>query len=331
MQKLKKIIPDRLYLLFVLLGFAYGGCLIAGKAAVSSCSPLQTTTLRLGISLVVLTILYRVLLRKPLTLPAMLLFKVWGAGLLLQATTFALFFMGLQNTSAGLGGIIESTVPLLVFVLSWVMAKHRESCSPQVLLSLIIGMAGILLVFAPKVHLEGSQSELTGCIFILLSSTTFALGTICNRKLLQMRKAPTLEACVYQQNLISFIAIALLTVMVEGVPAVESLQFSFGGLCGILYLGIVASAVANHLYSLFTKRWGAVRAGAVSYLIPVAAILLDFGFYGNLPTPTEALGVAIILIGIVMLQRGKRPIQQGHKLSFCRRTPYLGTYQRQPA
>jgi drug/metabolite transporter (DMT)-like permease len=68
-----------------------------------------------------------------------------------------------------------------------------------------------------------------------------------------------------------------------------------------LYLGIVSTSIAFMLFYRLIRAWGSVRAATVTYVIPVAALALDFGLNGNVPQVNEVLGVVFVTAGVVIL------------------------------
>ncbi len=312
--------------LFVLLAVIFGGAFVATKAVGAAISSMQGSCLRLGIALVLLQVFYA-LLKKPLKLPARSLPMVWFAGILLLAIPYILFFWGLRYVSPGLGGVVESTLPIFVFLCACIFTRSSKPLCLNHLAGLSIGLVGILLVFGNKIEFSGNHQETLGIALLFLEVLAFALGTILNRRILSGNKRSELHAVLYHQNLASLIFVLLVTLFIEGLPQWSGAQFTLPVIAGILFLGIFPTAIANYLFALLIKEWGSVRAGAVGYLIPVAAFLLDFLCFGNVPTPLEVAGAFIILLGVFLLQSPKlrlptviklRPVLAPTNIAFSR-------------
>ncbi len=287
--------------LFISLGFIFGATFMATKVVVASLTPGQSVTLRLGLAFLVLLFGYR-LLRIPVRLPAAALKRVWFAGILLQGIPLALFCWGMRYVFPGIAGIIEGSIPIFVFLIARLMVKQQEPLTRQSVLSLAIGIAGIVCVFHNKLHFSAQPQEMLGIGLLFLVVISFSIGTILNRRLLSGANALSLNAVLYHQNLSGFVFVILVTLGIEGTPKWDGSEFSWPVILGLLYVALFPTVIANYIYSRLIKEWGSVRTSAVGYLIPVTAFVFDFLFYGNLPTTAEWLGCTVILLGVFLLQ-----------------------------
>ncbi len=310
-----------LLLMFFALALIWGGSFIATKIVTVAVPVMQATVWRLLVSYLFIQLIY--LIRGiPISVPRQALPAVWISGIMMQAIPFLLFFWGLRYISAGVGGIIESTLPIFVFVFAWLFMKQRESLTTKSMVSLAVGVTGLLLLFADKIEFTGNPGEVLGIVLIILETVAVAIGTIMSRKLLSGKKQLPLPALLYHQSLASLIVVIPIMIAVEGLPSWDSVAISLPVFVGILFLGIFPTATAYYIYALLIREWGSIRAGAVGYLIPVAAFLLDYLFFGNKPTILEISGCLTILAGVAMLQSGgmittiARTVQQGLRRPF---------------
>jgi len=72
------------------------------------------------------------------------------------------------------------------------------------------------------------------------------------------------------------------------------------GWAGLLWLGLLASGVANILWFDLLKDWGATRAGMIAYSIPIIGLVAG-ALLGEVITPNLALGAVLVLIGIALV------------------------------
>ena len=73
-------------------------------------------------------------------------------------------------------------------------------------------------------------------------------------------------------------------------------------LFAFFYLGVIATAVAWMIYFYLIREWGAVRTASVMYVVPILAMFWDFVFLHSIPSHSQLLGVAAILIGVTLVQ-----------------------------
>jgi drug/metabolite transporter (DMT)-like permease len=71
------------------------------------------------------------------------------------------------------------------------------------------------------------------------------------------------------------------------------------------YLAVGGSAVASMAYFASLKRLSATRVAAGQFLIPGVAVLVDIA-RGVSPTPIVALGMALTILGVALVNRPPR-------------------------
>ena len=76
---------------------------------------------------------------------------------------------------------------------------------------------------------------------------------------------------------------------------------------GLLYLGLIASALAFTLYFNMIRRIGPARAAYSSVLIPVVAMALSTVFEGYVWSPFAALGAVLVFVGLIVAVRARNP------------------------
>jgi drug/metabolite transporter (DMT)-like permease len=73
------------------------------------------------------------------------------------------------------------------------------------------------------------------------------------------------------------------------------------------FLGVFSTAVAYVLFFWAVHRFGASLAAMVSYLTPVATLVLAFVILAERPLPLQLVGAAVIVIGVRLAARRSRP------------------------
>ena len=76
---------------------------------------------------------------------------------------------------------------------------------------------------------------------------------------------------------------------------------------GVLYLGLIASAVAFTLYFGMIRRIGPARAGYVNVLTPVLAMGLSTLFEGYRWSAQAVIGGVLVIAGLVVAMRARNP------------------------
>lgn len=73
----------------------------------------------------------------------------------------------------------------------------------------------------------------------------------------------------------------------------------------IIYMGIFPGAIAYFGWGYMLSRLPASVAGSLIYLIPVLATLLAWVWLGEVPSITAFVGGALVLVGVLVVNRGR--------------------------
>lgn len=286
--------------LFGLLAALWGGSFVAIKFVVAAVPPLFGAMLRVAVALAVLGGLFA-WQRRDLRVPPRLRARMWLAGLFAQGLPFLLLFWGERRISAGLAGIINGTVPLFTFCIG--LARGSDSFTPRKIAGLLLGFGGIALVCSPVLSFSGAPGEAAGVAAVFGMAVCYAIGSVMTRSILSGSAKADFRANAFHQNCASVAFLLAASALVERWPSAGALASAPAAVVGVLYLGVLSTAVAFLIYFHLIREWGAVRASAVTYVAPVVALFWDYVFFRNVPAPIEAAGVAAILSGVMLLHQ----------------------------
>jgi drug/metabolite transporter (DMT)-like permease len=76
---------------------------------------------------------------------------------------------------------------------------------------------------------------------------------------------------------------------------------------GILYLGIVPTAIGFSTWAYALQRMPAGRLGISTYIVPVIAVVLALIVFGELPTWLAIAGGVLALAGVALSRRRSGP------------------------
>jgi drug/metabolite transporter (DMT)-like permease len=289
------------YFLFVLIALFWGGSFIAIKDLVADVPPLMAATLRQAAAIIFLAVFYAVK-KKKFFVQRRLLWKVWLTGLFMLGIPFSLLFWGEQKISAGLAGILNGCTPVCTFILSLIFLTDSETFSVSKLVGLIISIAGMVLIFSTKLQLTGRHDELLGSAAVFAMAVSYAIGTILARRNFAGRDKIDMYAGLFQQLLASFVYLAILSFLFEDWHSKFSHVMHISPILDILYLGWVSTAIAFMFFYYLMSQWGPIRTSAVTYTVPMAALLFDYLFNKKIPLFSDFLGALIVLTGICIIQ-----------------------------
>ncbi|SMC16297.1 Threonine/homoserine efflux transporter RhtA [Andreprevotia lacus DSM 23236] len=222
-------------------------------------------------------------------------------GLFLQALfgTFLftlLMLNGVVHTSALAAGVITSTIPAVVIVLSWLLLKER--LGRRAIAAVVLAVLGMLIINVSRAG-SGGTGSLLGNAMVAGAVVCESIYVILSRRLTQNLAA--IEICAYTHLL------GLLLMLPLGLGA--ALQFDYGGLNTVQWLQIVWYGLAASVWSFWLWMKGirhvpAQQAGVFTAALPVAAVAYAITFLNEQPTLAHGLALLCVL-GAILLASGK--------------------------
>jgi len=226
-------------------------------------------------------------------------------GLTIFAINYNAVYASELHITSGLVAVIFSLLVPLNAVLARIFLK--QGLSRPFLLGSVVAMLGVVLLFIHEWRAVGrSPHEVTLGIGLALVAVCFAsVGNVLQGSP-RARMVPMATLLAWGMGW---------GALFDGViawartgPPVIDLRLSY--IAGLLYLGIIASAVAFTLYFNLIRRIGAARGGYVNVLIPVIAMSFSTLFEHYRWSVEAALGGLLVLAGLylAMRARGDSPV-----------------------
>jgi drug/metabolite transporter (DMT)-like permease len=216
-------------------------------------------------------------------------------GVLANAAYLGLTYTALgRGLAAGIGSIVASTNPLvLALVAPWLL---REPLSARKALGMALGFAGVVWVMVARTGTGTAGPIEVGLAF---------LGVVCNVGatvvFARARGSGDLLAVNTLQLLAAGLALVPVAALAEGAPAVQPttpLVTSFW------YLVLALSVGASLVWFWLLSRGAASRVSAFYFLTPVFGVVFGALLLHETVLPSDAVGLASIVAGIALVQRG---------------------------
>lgn len=287
--------------LFIFLACLWSGSFIAIKEVVNVWPPLFSAVVRVAIALLSLILLI-LFMRKNIRVPFSLRWKIWIIGLFAQAFPFAFLFWGERLISPGLAGILNGTVSIWTYVFALIFLPQSTSFSISKAAGLLLGIAGIVIIFWPILSFENNAATLMGASAVLIMAISYAIGNILNQHFLQGKIRIDFFTNIYHQHWASLTFLLIISLLFEKWPSGQALTTAYLPMISSLYLGIFSTAIAFVIFYHLIREWDSLRASTVLYLIPALTLVWDYVFFATSPQPAEILGVIVILCSVIMIQ-----------------------------
>ena len=296
--------------LFLLVACFWGGSFVAIKEIVAVVHPVSGAAMRTIVSLVSLILIFSVR-RMPMTVERKHLPRLWLAGMFSQALPFLLLFWGETKVSAGLAGILNGTVPLWTLMIGLLFLRDVETFTKRKAGGLALGLIGVAVIFYPSIRFGGESGELQGIIALCGMACCYGIAIVMTRRLQVGKAKIPFQASVFQQQIASTVVLTIIACVVNG-PASLWVPWTPTAWGAAVYLGFCSTALAFLIFYHLISTWDAVRASAVTYLVPFVGLILDFVFNGRIPKSNEIIGVFIVMTGVVLVQgfaKGKSSVK----------------------
>lgn len=289
------------WLYFFLLVLFWGCSFIAIRFSLEGFAPFAAAATRIGIAAVAMIVTI-VIVKVPVPKAR----RAWVHSALLGILNFtipwATLFWGEQYVAPALASVLNATVPLFVFLISWIFIRG-EAPTRTKLVGIGLGFLGIVSIFSPSLRgIEMGPGAVMGCIAILVMSISYAWGAVLTKKVSTYVDSRWMIAI---GGATSSLTLAVLSAGTETTNWGALWTQHQKAVISIIYLGLISTALAWYLWVHLIQMWGAIRASAVTYLAPMIAIFVDWVALRRLPTSYEWLGAFLIIFGLVVLNRAR--------------------------
>jgi drug/metabolite transporter (DMT)-like permease len=295
------------WILFIAAGLIWGSSFLLIKVGVRELDALSLVTGRIVISALVFG-LALLLLRKRIPRDGRTLFGLALIGLLNTALPFVLITWAEQYIDSSLAGVLNGTVPLFSLVIAH-LALADDKIDLNKLLGLIAGFAGVVILTVggsggnpstPAESANGAASAFGGPLAaqlaMLAASLCYALSAVYIRRNLRHVEPITIAGTASFSAAAMMLALTL--AVVRPLPVIGA--FSADVVLAVITLGVVNTFVANSMYYVLLRNWGASRATMVTYLPPPVSIALGALVAREAVTWRLIIGAMLIVGGVAV-------------------------------
>lgn len=224
--------------------------------------------------------------------------KVCLYGVLAAGLYQLMFLLGVARTTSGNTALIMATVPMWTALLARMFLAER--LKPIAWWGLVIALFGTIVVATQSGEVTVSRTHLLGNGIILAAALVWSGATVYSRPLLQQISPMQLSATAAVISLPLHWLMACNEVQ-SNLPALKSVSLWWI----LLFSGVLSSGLALPMWNFGVRQAGAAHAAVIQNLIPVVAILAAWISRGEIATPTQLVGGALILSGLVLMRRGR--------------------------
>lgn len=293
---------------YAALAATLSGQWIAAKIGVTAVPPLELSTMRFAIAAVALLAACAIT-RTPIPLDR---WRPIGAAAACGVLGFnTLAFVGLSLTPASDSAlIIPTTIPVAAALFATLI---RERLTSRKLLGFAVATLGAALVIlgGQQGGSEASSLRLRGDLMELGAATAWAASLSIGAIVLRKDTVLGYVTLMVLSGTVMLVPLGLFADAYRDVPSWAAETWLAAG-----FLGVFSTALAYVLFFWAVHRFGPSLAAMVSYLVPVASLVLAFLILAERPLPLQLVGAAVIVIGVRLgARRSAVPLTAGEVLA----------------
>jgi len=232
-------------------------------------------------------------------------FKILTILSILGITAFnTLLYFGLATTTSTNALIINSTVPILVLLMSYFILKQRIKLYQTT--GIILSTFGVVfLILKADISNIFTLEFNQGDILVIISSITWALYSV-----LIKFKPKDLNDFEYFATIVAIGFILLLPLyLYQGYSIQKEVEVLKNNYLIFLYVSIFASITSYYLWHYGIDKIGASKTAQFTHLMPIFGIILASIFLKETLENYHLLGAILIAIGIYLSLFYKKDIE----------------------
>jgi drug/metabolite transporter (DMT)-like permease len=165
-----------------------------------------------------------------------------------------------------------------------------------------VAFVGVILIGLATSLTATKGIDPIGVVWSLVAAVTYTVGVLVQKP--AIRRLPASQ--------VTFMGCAI--GMIACLPFLGQLASSLAvaptsAILGVVYLGLVPTAIGFSTWAYALQRSTAGRLSVSTYIVPAIAIVLALIFFGEIPAPLAIVGGVICLVGVAISRRrsGVRP------------------------
>lgn len=268
----------------------WGGMYVVSKVVLDVIPPFTLLTIRLLLGALVLSAIIFLRSKKEFTREQFR--SSFLVGFVGYGISLAFQFVGTKLSTASNGALVTSATPAFVLLFAPLLLNEKPTLRHVV--ALIASTLGVIAVIDPRIA-DFSSSLFMGNLSLLAAALTWALYSVLVRKVSANVDLLSSGAVMLAAGLPSSVLFSSFELRTQVVG-----EITIGIIGGLLFLGIISTALAMFLWNYAFAQLPAASASLTFFAQPVVGILLGWFFLGEKITPLFLLGGVLIGIGILI-------------------------------
>ncbi|HUR65411.1 MAG TPA: EamA family transporter, partial [Chitinophagaceae bacterium] len=225
-------------------------------------------------------------------------------GIFLLCIANGLLTWALEYISGGLAAIIVALVPLFIALFS-VWLSNRAKITSWMITGLVIGFAGVLIIFSDYMGEMKNKNFMFGVGLSLISVLSWSFGTVYTSK---QKSSINILFNVGLQMLIA----GIIMLIVCGITG-KYVNLAFAGQTAwiaLLYLIVFGSLIAYSAFVFAISKLPPTLVSVYAYINPIVAVGLGWLLLSEKMNMIMAIGIIITLGGVYLVNREFKKVKR---------------------
>jgi drug/metabolite transporter (DMT)-like permease len=273
----------------------WGGMYVVSKVVLEVIPPFALLTIRLVMGAMALGIVLYFRNKKALVKIVLTKEFFWKSalvGFVGYGISLGFQFVGTKLSTASNGSLVTSATPAFVLIFAPFLLDERTT--PRGIIALIVSTLGVMAVIDPRTA-ELSPTLFWGNMSLLAAALTWALYSVLVRKVSKSGDLLISSAIMLLGGIPSSLLFGIWEVQTQGIG-----KITIGIIFGLLFLGIISTAIAMFLWNYAFAELPAAVASLTFFAQPIVGTLLGWFFLAEKITPLFLAGGVLIGVGILI-------------------------------
>lgn len=215
-----------------------------------------------------------------------------------------------QRLPSTLVALIIALTPVWMVVIDWWRGGARPSV--PTLVGLALGIAGVVIIIAPRGDEPLAAGHLAGIAILLAATISWAYGSVWSR---QADKPASALLLVGMQMTTAGLALLVLGLLSGESRGFDPGSISTKSILAWLYLLTAGSVIGFTAYVWLLQVTSTARVATHAYVNPVIAVVLGIFVGGETLSTHAAAGGALVVLAVVLILRVPKDSAQSRVLT----------------
>jgi len=278
----------------ILVGALWGGAFLFISIALEDFEPISIATWRVTLGAMVLSLIALIIGQKLPTGVRNWRF-IFIVGLLNSAVPFFLISWGQQFISSAESALLVAMGTFVSLLLSH-FTSDDERINRHRVIGVSVGFLGVMVLVFWEL-LESGTGNLVGQLAVMAAGCSYATSAVISRRLTHLPMISTSAATLTSASLYM---IPLAFLFENPLPD----KVSGSSIVALIYLGVIATALAFTVRFFIIRANGAVFMSQVGYLVPLFGVIWSGLYFADAINLQTLISLGMIMLGIAITRKG---------------------------